>query len=450
MKKVLIILMSTLALAAVSAGSAMAACPVTGCGGTGGTGTSTQTFDLTVAAPSRGTITGTSINCGAAGSDCTSSLTYTYNCIEYECTRTPEADQVLTLAWSGPAGFGATWSGCETVTAGQCNVLMDADRDASAAVADVADPTVAITGPADEVGNSVVLSATAADNDGVKRVDFFVDGALKGSDTVPPYQYNDTTSYAHGENHTATARAVDHSDRTSALSAGRAFSVDRQVNLALGSTPPQGAYTNAASPSLGFSTDDDVAAGGKLCRVAGVGVFASCASPFAPALGEGPVALEVKVTDNVGNTKTLARGFTVDRTVPAAAFTDGPGEGAEVSTTSVEISFEASDTSPLARACKVDGGGFGACSSATSHALSGLAVGSHSLTVRVTDAAGNVKTITRSFAVKAPPTGTSTSTSTNTGTGPTGVPRARRRAGRSTPRSTRSGGSSARRRRWGR
>ena len=73
-------------------------------------------------------------------------------------------------------------------------------------------PTVVITGLKnnDTVGGTTVqLNADAADDVGVARVDFAVDGNLVGSDTSEPYETLwDSTTVANGA-HTITATAVD-------------------------------------------------------------------------------------------------------------------------------------------------------------------------------------------------------------------------------------------------
>lgn len=76
---------------------------------------------------------------------------------------------------------------------------------------DAAPPTVAVTYPKDgEVlpAKPVSFSASAFDDGGVARVDFFVNGALVGSSSVAPYQVRWNAKKAKGAN-TLTARAVD-------------------------------------------------------------------------------------------------------------------------------------------------------------------------------------------------------------------------------------------------
>jgi hypothetical protein len=51
------------------------------------------------------------------------------------------------------------------------------------------------------------------------------------------------------------------------------------------------------------------------------------------------------------------------------------------------------------RSCRLDGGAFAACTSATGHSLGGLNLGIHTFTLRVVDAAGNTMTVVRRFTV---------------------------------------------------
>jgi len=83
-------------------------------------------------------------------------------------------------------------------------------------------PTVS----ASESGTSgtITLSATASDNVGVTKVEFYVDGALKGTDTTAAYSMTlDSTTLANGS-HTLTAKAYDAAGNV-ATSSSVAFSI---------------------------------------------------------------------------------------------------------------------------------------------------------------------------------------------------------------------------------
>ena len=101
--------------------------------------------------------------------------------------------------------------------------------------ADTTAPTVALTSPAAGAtvsGSSVALAATAADNVGVARVEFKVDGTLITSDPTSPYAATWNASSATAGSHTILATAYD--------AAGNSASSSRSV------TVPAPADTTAA------------------------------------------------------------------------------------------------------------------------------------------------------------------------------------------------------------
>jgi len=86
-------------------------------------------------------------------------------------------------------------------------------------------PTVAITSPADavNVSGSVSISVNAADNVGVTKVEYYINGELKGIVTGAPYLYSwDTVTAVPGTN-TLTAKAYD--------AAGNASQASRTVTV---------------------------------------------------------------------------------------------------------------------------------------------------------------------------------------------------------------------------
>lgn len=92
---------------------------------------------------------------------------------------------------------------------------------------DTTAPTVSITAPANgaTVVGTVSVTATASDNIGVTKVEFYVDSVLKSTDTTSPYSYSwDSTSVANGT-HSLTAKAYD-----AALNVGTSTAVSVTVN----------------------------------------------------------------------------------------------------------------------------------------------------------------------------------------------------------------------------
>jgi hypothetical protein len=97
---------------------------------------------------------------------------------------------------------------------------------------DTTAPVVSITAPAagTTVTGTVSLSASATDNVGVTRVDFYVDGALLASDTTSPYAATWNTSGVAGGSHTLQASAVD--------AAGNVSTSTVSVTVPTGNQPP--------------------------------------------------------------------------------------------------------------------------------------------------------------------------------------------------------------------
>src|SRR6266542_3146977 len=83
--------------------------------------------------------------------------------------------------------------------------------DAGGGGGDTTAPTTSITAPANgaTVSGTTTVSATASDNVGVTKVEFYLDGALKSTDTTSPYSWSwGTTGSANGT-HSLTSKAYD-------------------------------------------------------------------------------------------------------------------------------------------------------------------------------------------------------------------------------------------------
>ncbi|HKN92724.1 MAG TPA: Ig-like domain-containing protein, partial [Thermoleophilaceae bacterium] len=267
-----------------------------------------------------------------------------------------------------------------------------------------------------KVGTVLNASAAASDNAGVARVEFWLDGVLKATDTTAPYSAAIAMGgFAQGSAHTLTARAYDTSGRIA--DASSTVTVDKVVNLTLGAVPE---YTNATTVPLSIGTDPDAS---MKCSLNG-GPASTCASTYSPlsSPADGTYTYTVTATDDVGNVASGTRTFTVDRTAPAASFTDGPTEGAIVGSGPISFKFGYTDLTPTTVTCSLDGAAFAACDSADSQTLGGLAAGSnHTFTVKFVDSAGNVTQLVRHFSVAAtPPSGTGTGTGSGSGGSGTG------------------------------
>src|SRR5213075_1066094 len=76
---------------------------------------------------------------------------------------------------------------------------------------DTIPPTTSITAPANgaTVSGTTNVTASASDNVGVTKVEFYMDGALRTTDTTAPYSWSwNTTTFANSS-HTLVTKAYD-------------------------------------------------------------------------------------------------------------------------------------------------------------------------------------------------------------------------------------------------
>ena len=95
-------------------------------------------------------------------------------------------------------------------------------------------PSTAVTSPSDggTVTGTVTVAATAMDNIGVAKVEFLVDGAVRGTSTAAPYQFAWNSAAEAAGNHSVQSRAHD-----AAGNASTSSPVTVQVQLADTSAP---------------------------------------------------------------------------------------------------------------------------------------------------------------------------------------------------------------------
>jgi methionine-rich copper-binding protein CopC len=111
-------------------------------------------------------------------------------------------------------------------------------------------PTVSISSPASgaTITGSTTVSATASDNVGVTKVEFYLDGALQATDTTSPYGWVWSPTSAQNGGHSLTAKAYDAAGNTKTSTA-----VSVTVSISSSCTPQQliangGFETGSASP----------------------------------------------------------------------------------------------------------------------------------------------------------------------------------------------------------
>jgi hypothetical protein len=182
--------------------------------------------------------------------------------------------------------------------------------------------------------------------------------------------------------HTFRVRAVD--------SVGNADQSPASVTWSVDTTAPDTTITSApATPTASTSATIAFAseAGATFqCALDGA-AFAVCTSPLVlTGLAEGSHTLAVRAADALGNVDASPATATwaVDRTPPDTTIAAAPAPA--VSSALATIAFGASET-PVTFECSLDGAAYAACVSPV--ALTGLADGSHTFSVRALDALGN-------------------------------------------------------------
>jgi hypothetical protein len=264
---------------------------------------------------------------------------------------------------------------------------------------DTTPPTVRLTSPADgaTVHGTITLTATAADDVGVGKVEWLVNGTVLAGKAVSPYSF-DWASGASGQV-TITARALD-AARNSATSS---------ITVTVDNTPPDTLITSSPAgvgpDSATFEFASSESGSSFECSL-DASVFAACTSPKSyRALAPGAHSFSVRAVDALGNVdpSPASYSWTVgDTSPPETTITDGPS--GTVSSSSASFSFAASEPSTFE--CSLDGAAYAACGSP--QAYSGLAAATHTFSVRARDSAANVDPTpaTRTWTVASAPPST--------------------------------------------
>jgi len=115
---------------------------------------------------------------------------------------------------------------------------------------DTQPPTVSITAPSGgaTVSGTVSVTATASDNVGVTKVEFYLDGALQSTDTTSPYAWSWDTTSATNASHTLTAKAYD-----AALNVGTSAAVSVTVNNSTAGTDISGWTVTQANATVVYT-----------------------------------------------------------------------------------------------------------------------------------------------------------------------------------------------------
>lgn len=298
---------------------------------------------------------------------------------------------------------------------------------------DTAAPSIVISAPSSgaSLSGTAVVSGTASDAVGVAKVEIRVDdGAWQpASGTTSWSRSLDTRTLSDGS-HSIAVRASD--------AAGNAAT--NTVAVSVTNAPPPDTTApdvSIASPGQGTTVGGTITATGNASDAVGVSKIevrvdsgswqlASGTSFWShsidtTSLSDGSHTVTTRATDAAGNASSATVGVTVsnappaDTTAPSVAIS-APGDGASVSGSITASGSASDDVGVSAVEVRVDSGAWQAASGTSSWSrtvdTTSLANGTHTITTRATDAAGNAGTATRSITVSNSTTAPSTTTGT--------------------------------------
>jgi len=185
---------------------------------------------------------------------------------------------------------------------------------------DTTPPTVS----ASELGTSgtITLSATASDNFGVTKVEFYVDSALKGTDTSSPYSMTLDSTTLSNANHSLVAKAYD-----AAGNIGTSSAVTFSVSNTSGGTPAA-AFSFTTNGLVASFIDSSTDSGGTIGTHSwnfGDGSTSTAASPSHTYATNGTYTVTETVADSVNTSATSTATHAVTVTAPSNVLQNGVG-----------------------------------------------------------------------------------------------------------------------------
>ena len=264
-------------------------------------------------------------------------------------------------------------------------------------------PTVSVTSPADNanVTGTVTLTDNASDaGSGIQTVTYAYTTNGGSSWTSTPAAW-DTTALSDGS-YDLRATATDRAGNATTSARVANVTVDNVSPTVSFASPVDTEYVNAASADPKTLTANASDAGTGIASVeffACSNATASCSSGSWSSLGtdttsaytaawaipaDGNRALKAVATDLVGHTASQVIDVRVDRTLPETTILTKPGDPSNVATP--QFTFSSNEAGATFE-CRIDGGGWGLCTSPDT--LAALGDGSHTFDVRAVDPAGN-------------------------------------------------------------
>ena len=264
-------------------------------------------------------------------------------------------------------------------------------------------PAVSITAPADgaTVSGMVTVSATASDNTGVIGVQFLLDGVALGTEvTTGPYALSWDSTTANSGSHMLSARARDAAGNLT-TSATVSVTIDNGAPTVSMTAPANGA-TVSGMVTVSATASDNIGVVGVQFLLDGVPLGAEdTTGPYSiswdsTTANSGSHTLSAQARDAAGHVTTSSTvSVTIDNTAPTVSMT-APANGSTPSGM-VTVSATASDNRGVVGVqFLLDGVPLGTEDTTGPYSISwdstAASSGSHTLSARARDAAGNFTT----------------------------------------------------------
>ena len=286
------------------------------------------------------------------------------------------------------------------------------------ATADTTAPTVSISSPTSgttyTTAQTVTVAASASDNVGVNKVEFYKDGALQSTDTVSPFSHAWPVSSSTNGSHRWMAKAYDAmgNNKTStetSLTVNIATTDTTAPTVSISSPTSGTTYTSAQTVTLVASASDNVGVSKVEFYRNGALQSTDTASPFSHAWSvssssNGTHSWTAKAFDAAGNAATSSTVSltvniaTTDTTAPTVSLSSPTSGTTYTIAQTVAITASASDNVGVSKVEFYDGATLKGTDTAApysySWSISSAANGSHSWTAKAYDAAGNSKVST--------------------------------------------------------
>lgn len=194
-------------------------------------------------------------------------------------------------------------------------------------VSEAAPPTVSITSPAANatISGTISVAASAADNVGVTKVEFYRDGILLATDTSTPYVYPLNTALLAPGIYTLMARAYDAAGNAGQSGSVSVTVVNDTIVPTVSLTAPANNATVSGITTVTASAGDNVGVNNVEFYRDGVLLYATNVAPFSyswntTTVANGSYTLTAKAYDNSGNVgQSAGVTATVNNTITAPA-----------------------------------------------------------------------------------------------------------------------------------